>query len=172
MTEASGNVEPTREPAADSARASTSADDRTIVMSRTIEAPRSLVWDAWMEPHHVAQWWGPLGFSTTTHEMDVRTGGVWRFIMHGPDGTDYPNRVRYREVVRPERLVYVHDDDGLGEHPAFDVVVNFAERAGKTEVTLRMTFPTVADRDAAKKFGAVEGGNQTLGRLAEYVASL
>ena len=54
---------------------------------------------------------GPNGFTTTIHEMDVQVGGVWRFIMHGPDGTDYPNKIVYREIVKPERLVYDHGDD-------------------------------------------------------------
>ena len=82
--------------------------DREIATSRVFDAPRDLVWEAWTDPKHLARWYGPNGFTVTTHEMDVRPGGVWRLTMHGPDGTDYPNLTRYVEVVRPERLVYEH----------------------------------------------------------------
>jgi uncharacterized protein YndB with AHSA1/START domain len=85
--------------------------DRAMVITRTVDAPGELVWEAWTQPHHIARWWGPDGFRTTIHEMHVEVGGVWRFIMHGPDGTDYPNRIVYREIVKPERLVYDHAED-------------------------------------------------------------
>lgn len=68
---------------------------------RTIDAPRDLVFDAWTDPAHVGQWWGPDGFTTTTHEIDIRPGGVWRFTMHGPDGVDYPNEIAFEEIVPP-----------------------------------------------------------------------
>jgi uncharacterized protein YndB with AHSA1/START domain len=100
-----------------------------IVITREIAAPRELVFDAWTDPKHVGHWWSPNGFTTTTHEMDVRPGGVWRFIMHGPDGVDYPNRIVYQEVVRPERLVYVHGGDNPAESPDFHTTVTFEERA-------------------------------------------
>jgi uncharacterized protein YndB with AHSA1/START domain len=93
--------------------AATQTSDRDLVIERIFDAPRQMVFDAWTDPETIGQWWGPRGFTTTVHEMDVRPGGVWRFTMHGPDGTDYPNRVVYDEVVAPERLVYTHgaDDD-------------------------------------------------------------
>src|SRR5262245_18776976 len=88
-----------------------SESDREMVTQRAINAPRALVWKAWTDPEQVQQWWGPNGFKTTIHEMDVRVGGVWRFIMHGPDGTDYSNRMTYSEVVQNERLVFRHGED-------------------------------------------------------------
>lgn len=145
--------------------------DREIVLTRTLDAPCELVWRAWTEPEHMPAWWGPNGFTTTVHEMEVRPGGVSRYTMHGPDGTDYPNRVRYCEVVRPERLVYDHDDDGAGER-AFQVTVTFEAVSGGTRVTNRMLFPTAEAREMTVKFGAVELGYQTLGRLAEYLARM
>src|SRR3954449_1876611 len=101
--------------------------DREIVAVRVFDAPRELVWKLWTDPHHVAQWWGPNGFTNTIHEMDVRPGGVWRFIMHGPDGVDYPNRIVFIEVVEPERLVYSHGGDE-GDPVQFHVTVTFAEQ--------------------------------------------
>jgi uncharacterized protein YndB with AHSA1/START domain len=149
----------------------TDTADRELIMTRTIEAPRELVFKAWTDPMHIAQWWGPNGFTTTIHSMDVRPGGEWRFIMHGPDGRDYRNRVIYREIVRPERLVYRHLGEDPGDQVEFEAKVTFAPENGeaKTKVTLHLVFPTAALRDyLVKEFGAVEGGNQTLGRLAKY----
>ncbi len=147
--------------------------DRTIVITRVFDAPRELVFKAWIDTAHIGHWFGPDGFTITTHEMDVRPGGVWRFIMHGPDGVDYPNRVVYDEVVEPERLVYDHDDDDGGTQAPFHVTVTFAEQAGKTELTMRSLFASAAERErVVEEFGAIEGGKQTLGRLAEYLRTM
>src|ERR1700736_566480 len=85
-----------------------STSDREIVITRSFDAPRELAWEAMTNPKHVVNWWGPRGFTTTIQEMDVRPGGIWQHVMHGPDGTDYPNRSVFKEVVKPERLVFVH----------------------------------------------------------------
>lgn len=147
---------------------------REIVTVRDFDAPRELVFGAWTDAKHVSNWWGPNGFTTTTHVMDVRPGGVWRFIMHGPDGRDYQNVITYLAVDRPERLVYQHGGDAgdAGAKPvAFHTTVTFAEVSGKTRVTLRAVFPSAAERDrVAREYGAVEGGQQTLARLAEHLA--
>jgi uncharacterized protein YndB with AHSA1/START domain len=140
--------------------------DREITATRVFDAPRDLVFQMWTDPKHVAQWWGPNGFTTTIHEMDVRPGGVWRFVMHGPDGVDYSNKSVYVEVVKPERLVYDHVSG-----PKFRATVIFEDRGGKTSVTVRMLFESVAERERTiEKFGAVEGLNQTLGRLKDHLA--
>lgn len=147
--------------------------DRELVFTRVFDAPRALVWKAWTEPEHVARWWGPNGFTTTTHAMDVRPGGVWRFVMHGPDGVDYENRIVYVAVVKPERLVYQHGGGDDAEPVNFEVTVTFADRAGKTELAMRMVFPSAAARDhVVKKYGAVEGAHQTLARLASHLATM
>lgn len=146
--------------------------DREIVLTRVFDAPRELVFKAFTDPKHVAQWWGPNGFTNTIHEMDVRPGGVWRFIMHGPNGVDYPNRVVYSEVVKPERLAWAHGSDD-GKPANFHATVTFAEQGGKTRVTMRMLFATAAERDkTVKEVGAIEGGNQTLARLAAYLPKM
>lgn len=145
--------------------------DREIVVTRLLSAPRELVWEVWTRPEHVPHWWGPNGFTTTIHEMAVQPGGVWRFIMHGPNGVDYPNRIEFVEVTRPERLMYLHGDEKGEIH--FHVTVTFEEQGGKTLVTLRSLFPTAAARDfVVKQHNAIEGGRQTLGRLDEYLAKL
>jgi uncharacterized protein YndB with AHSA1/START domain len=143
--------------------------DREIVTSRLLDAPRELVFEAWTDPKQVVQWWGPHGFTTTTNERSVTPGGVWRFVMHGPDGRDYQNRIAFVEVVKPERLVYHHSGEGDMAHVRFDVTVTFEAKGGKTLLTMRSIFATAQERDGAAKFGAVEGARQTLERLAQHL---
>lgn len=146
------------------------ASEPALIITRRFDAPRDLVFKVWTEWDHVVQWWGPKGFTTTIHEMDVRPGGVWRFIMHGPDGVDYKNRILFTEVLKPERLVFAHDDDGEGE-VGFQVTVTFVAEGDKTIVTLRQLYASFAERDLAKGY-ALEGGNSTLDRLAEHLARI
>jgi uncharacterized protein YndB with AHSA1/START domain len=157
--------------AAKSNEAATTSD-REIVTTRLFDAPRGLVFEAWTRPEHAAQWWGPDGFTNTIHEMDVRPGGVWRFIMHGPDGVDYKNKIVFIEVVKPERLVFSHGGEGEDEQEPFHVAVTFAEEGGKTRVTMRAVFGSAAERNRVVELGAIEGGNQTLARLDEYLAKM
>jgi len=149
--------------------------DREIVITRTVSAPRELVWEAMTNPKHVVNWWGPRGFSTTIEQMDFRVGGVWKQVMHGPDGANYPNEHVFTEIVKPERIVLSHSGRREGGPTVtsvktwtFDVV-----DAGKTKVTIRMVFPSAEERDrVVKEFGAVEGGKQTLERLDEYLPKM
>ena len=146
--------------------------DREIVLSREYDAPRELVWRAYTDPAHTPNWWGPNGFTNTVHEMDVRVGGRWRFIMHGPDGTDWPNRIVYQEVTRPERLVFLHGEDVDDDPGAFHVTVTFDDLGGRTRVTQRMLFATAAQKHGVEQFGAVELGKQTLDKLAAYLETM
>lgn len=150
----------------------TLAGDREIVLTRILNAPRDLVFDVWTDPQHIAQWWGPNGFTNTIHEMNVRPGGIWRFIMHGPDGTDYPNKIVYEKVERPSLIAYLHGDDSDDEAAMFRASASFEEEEGKTKVTLRLLFPSAEARNKMVEFGAVEGGQQTLGRLEQYLSKL
>jgi uncharacterized protein YndB with AHSA1/START domain len=150
---------------------SSSTADREIVTTRLIDAPRELVFAAWTEAKHVGQWFGPDGFTTITHSMDVRPGGVWRFTMRGPDGKDWPNVVTYEEVVPPERLVYMHGDDR--EPDMFHTTVTFADEGGRTALTMRAVFKTAAARaQVVRENGAIEGAQQTVSRLERYVRSI
>lgn len=147
------------------------ADEPVIAFERLLDAPREMVWEVWTEAFHVGQWWGPNGFSITDHGMNVRAGGTWDFVMHGPDGKDYDNKITYHEVVRPERLVYSHGAPGDADQ--FHVTVTFANEGGKTRLTMHSRFPSIAARDhVAREFGAVEGGTQHLDRLEGHLAGL
>ncbi len=148
-----------------------STADREIVATRVFDAPRELVFQMWTDPRHVAQWWGPNGFTSTIQEMDVRPGGVWRFTMRGPDGKDWPNVVTYEQVVPPERLVYLHGDDN--EPDMFHNTITFDDQDGKTALTMRAVFKTAAAREfVVRERGAIEGGQQTVARLERYVRTM
>lgn len=147
--------------------------ERALMITRELDAPRELVFDAWTQPQHAGQWWGPLGFTTTTHEMSATPGGTWRFTMHGPDGTDYPNKIVFTEVRRPERLTYHHSGDSENDPTHFDVVVTFEELGDRTKLTMRMTFAIDGElQRLADEVNAIEGARQHIERLGEYVAGM
>lgn len=148
--------------------------DREIVITRVYDAPRELVWKAWTELEHVAKWWGPQGFTTTTQKRELKPGGVWRYIMHGPDGRDYQNIVTFLEVVPPERLTYKHGGAADTEPINFQSTVTFEDLGGnRTRLTLRSIFPSQDARDfVIREVNAVEGGKQHLGRLAEHLRTM
>jgi len=139
-----------------------------IKLTRIYEAPVQAVWDAWTDPKQVAQWWGPRGFTLTTSSKDLRPGGSWIYMMHGPDGTDYPNKTLYHEVVEFKKLVYDHGAND--DHPAlFRVTVLFSEVEGGTKMEMTMTLPTPEAAEETRKFIKQAGGNSTWDRLAEYL---
>ncbi|MFL6061161.1 MAG: SRPBCC family protein [Marmoricola sp.] len=146
--------------------------DREIVVARVIGAPRALVFEAFTEVRHLAQWWGPHGFTTTTTSFDFRPGGEWVFVMHGPDGTDYPEWIRWTDIVAPERIELLHGESA--EDPdAFTSVLTFATEGAGTRLEMRTVFPTREQRDeVVEQYGAIEGGQQTLGKLADYVGEV
>ncbi len=139
-----------------------------IKLTRIYNAPVKTVWDAWTDPKQVAKWWGPRGFTLTTHSKDLKTGGHWNYTMHGPDGVDYENRTKYLEVEKYSRLVYDH---GANDHqpPMFRVTVNFTEEKGKTKMDMTMAFVSPEVAHETGKFIKKAGGNATWDRLAEYL---
>ena len=145
---------------------------REIFIARDFNAPRELVWEAMTKPQHVVNWWGPRGFSMTIEQMDFRVGGDWKHVLHGPDGVNYPNHSVFQEIVQPERIVFSNGGrcEG-GPGVSFVSTWSFARLAAdRTRVSIRMVFPSAAERDrVAKEFGAIEGAQQTLARLEEYL---
>ena len=145
--------------------------DRSIAISRVVRAPRERVFEAFTSTRHLAQWWGPDGFSTTTRAFEFRVGGEWDFVMHGPDGTDYQEWITWQEIVTPERIALLHGESR--EDPnAFESVLTFEAEGEGTRIVMRTVFPTKELRDqAVQRYNAVEGGEQTLANLAAYVTS-
>ncbi len=139
-----------------------------IRIVRMYDAPVKIVWEAWTDPKQVAQWWGPRGFTLTTHSKDLRPGGSWEYTMHGPDGADYVNVTKYLEVEKYAKLVYDHG--GSHDRPAlFRVTVLFSEVDAKTKMDMTMTLATAEAADETRKFIKQAGGDSTWDRLAEYL---
>jgi uncharacterized protein YndB with AHSA1/START domain len=148
-------------------------DPLAIAGTRVLDAPPELVWKVWTDPKHLAQWWGPDGFRTTTRTYQCKPGGVWRFVMHGPDGRDYENRIIFEVVEPPKRLVYRHGGEDDVEPVQFRTTVTFEDLGGKTKLSMRGVFPSAAERDRViKEYGADKGMAQTLARLRDYVSKM
>jgi uncharacterized protein YndB with AHSA1/START domain len=144
--------------------------ERTLVLERVIPAPRTMVWNAWMNPETLPQWWGPEGFTCRTKRINLQNGGEWVFDMIAPDGTVFPNHHRYHEIRPEERIGYTLLWGENGPKHA-DAWASFTDQDGATKVTLGMVLSTAAEFQTAKGFGAVELGQQTLGKLERMVTS-
>lgn len=141
--------------------------DREVVLEREMPFPRERVWMALTVPEHQNRYWGPDGFKNENVTMDFRVGGAWTYDMVGPDGTRYPNRVVFKEIVAPSRLVFDHGD---GERVWFVGSIELVKTARGTLVKLRHLFPSQASRDeVVEKYGAIEGGKQHLAKLEAYL---
>jgi uncharacterized protein YndB with AHSA1/START domain len=136
---------------------------------RVYDAPVRAVWDAWTVPEQVAKWWGPRGFTLTTHDKDFRVGGHWRYTMHGPDGVDYPNYTRYHEIEPCAKLVYEHGASAEDAPALFHVTVTFEEKQGQTSMELVMALATAAAAEETRRFIKKAGGDATWDRLAEHL---
>ena len=147
--------------------------DREVIVTRVLKAPREMVFDAWTDPKQVIQWFGPNGFTTTTKNMDARTGGEWRFIMHGPDGTDFPNYIKFIEVVRPSKLVYKHAAEKEDEPGQFMVSVTFEAQGKNTLMTMKSVFKSAEVLAfVIREYKADIGAKKNADRLEAYLATI
>lgn len=146
-----------------------SDSDRDIRLTRVYDAPVALVWDAWTDPAQLAQWWGPRGFTITTHSRDLRPGGTWVYTMHGPDGKDWPNFTRYHVVEHQARLEYDHGASSEDAAPLFRVTATFTDLGGRTQFDMCMTLATAEAAQQTRVFIKAANGNSTWDRLAEHV---
>ena len=141
--------------------------DRELSIERTLNAPVELVWEVFTKPEHIANWWGPDGFTNTIHTMDVRPGGEWDFIMHGPDGQDFKNRAIYREIVPFEKIVFDHFA------PNFTATIEFEAQGEQTSINWHMLFETAELFEAVvKAHKADEGLKQNIEKLNDYLEGL
>ena len=154
------------------APAQSATADREIVISRLIDAPREVVFEAFSEVRHLSQWWGPAGFTTTTRAYEFRVGAEWDFVMHGPDGTDYQEWISCTEISPPERIA-LQLGESRGDPNAFESVLMFEAEGAATRIEMRTVFPTKELRDeVVEMYHAIEGGQQTLSHLAAYVTEI
>lgn len=151
-------------------------EKKELTVERTFNAPRQLVWKAWTEPERLAQWWAPKGWTTTIHELDLRPGGVWHYCMHGPDGMQSCGKTYYREIVEPERLVYLDtfvDTEGnlIEGLPQLNATTEFTELNGKTKITSRTKFAVVEDLETLLGFGMEQGLTESWDALEAHLAN-
>jgi uncharacterized protein YndB with AHSA1/START domain len=146
--------------------------EREVTLTRIFDAPRELVFRMWTDPRHVAQWWGPQGFTNPVCEMDVRPGGALRIVMRAPDGVDYPMRGIFREVAAPERLVFTNVAVDAADNPLLEglTTVTFAAHGGKTKLTLRTRAVGLVAAAVQMLDGMEAGWTQSIDRLAAHVA--
>ncbi|WP_259067570.1 SRPBCC family protein [Mucilaginibacter sp. X4EP1] len=142
--------------------------DNELIITRLLNAPIDLVWEVWTDPKHIANWWGPTGFTTSIQHMEVKEGGEWDLIMHGPDGVDYKNKNVFSKVIKPELIVFNHVTP-----PLFTTTITFKKQGDHTELTMQMVFDSVADYSfAVNKHGAKAGQQQTIAKLQDYLENL
>ncbi len=148
--------------------------DREIVITRLLNAPRELVFEVWTSPEHIDKWWGPNGFTNTTKKIDIRPGGEWVYIMNGPDGRTYDNRIRFKEIINLEKISYLHDTGIDNDPQEFESIITFeAINKKQTKITLKSIFKTKEARDfVVREFGAIEGAEQHLAKLERYLTQL
>jgi uncharacterized protein YndB with AHSA1/START domain len=142
-----------------------SREGRELLISRMLNAPVELVWEAWTNPEHVANWWGPDGFTNTVTTMDMTVGGEWNLVMHGPDGTDYKNKSIFKEIIPFKKIVYEHVTS-----PKFLTTIEFEARGEKTFINWHMLFESKEQFiQVVKTFKADEGLKQNIDKLNVYV---
>ena len=152
-------------------------DSKALTITRTLNAPRALVWKMFSDPYHLAQWWGPEGYSNRVEKLDFRTGGSWRHVMIGPDERELPTDNVILEVAEPERIVYRNapaDPKLFGDNPppAFTKTATFEDLGdGRTQLILLCTFDTAEHRDAVVRRGFSIGTNQSFDKLEAYLAT-
>jgi uncharacterized protein YndB with AHSA1/START domain len=149
----------------------TTPTDREIVMTRVFDAPRDLVFEAHSSCEHMSRWWGPRRYEIASCDIDFRPGGAWRIVHRGADGQEFGFHGEFREIVRPERISWTFEFEGMPGHVSVDTVT-FEERDGKTTLTTRSVFDSVEDRDGMLQSGMAEGAAETLDRLEEYLEVL
>jgi uncharacterized protein YndB with AHSA1/START domain len=142
--------------------------DRELLITRVLNAPIDLVWEVWTKPEHIAKWWGPNGFTNTIITMDMKPGGEWNLVMHGPDGTDYDNQSIFKEVVLHKKIVYQHVSA-----PYFTATIEFEAQGEQTHLKWHMVFESQEQFiEVVKNFKADEGLKQNIEELNQYLVGM
>ncbi len=142
-----------------------------IIVTRVFDAPREVVFKAFSDPDLIPNWWGPRRYTTEIDRMEVKPGGLWRFINRDPDGNVYAFKGVYHDVVAPERVILTFEFEGMPGQVSLETAT-FEEVEGKTRFVGVSVFQSVEDRDAMVQSGMEEGARETYDRLAEVIQSL
>lgn len=148
---------------------------KELSIERVFDAPRQLVWDVWTTPEHIAQWYGPQGFSTSVESMDFQPGGNWKYVMRSPDGREMPIIGVFREIVEPEKIVTEDAYPGKtedGKDKFLITTVTFQEQENQCQLTMHILFPTEEDCAQYEQSGAVWGWNSSFDRVDELLKTL
>jgi uncharacterized protein YndB with AHSA1/START domain len=142
-----------------------STSERELSMTRTVNAPIKLVWEVFTKPEHIKHWWGPDGFTNTIDKMDVKVGGIWEFIMHGPNGMDFKSKNVFKEIVKEKRIVF---ENASGQN--FLTTLSFTAEGKKTTIKWEMLFESKEQRnEIVKTYKADIGLKQNIDKLEEYL---
>lgn len=142
-------------------------ENREMRITRTFKVSIELMWEMWATPEHIVNWWGPGGFTSTIHEMDFKEGGEWKLTLHGPDGTNYPNRSIFKEIIPLQKIVFEHFN------PHFITTVLFESKGEETQIDWTLLFDTAEMRETiVKAHKADEGQKQNVERLEKYLSNL
>ena len=142
-------------------------ENRELRITRTFKASIELMWEVWTDPEHIINWWGPKGFTSTIHNLDFKEGGEWKLTMHGPDGTNYPNRSIFKEIIPFKKIVFEHFN------PHFITTVLFESNGDETNIDWTLIFDTAELRETiVKAHKADEGQKQNIERLEKYLSKL
>lgn len=143
-----------------------------IILTRTFDAPRALVFQAYTDPKLIPQWWGPRKYKTIVDRMELKKGGIWRYINRGSDGQEFAFNGVYHEIAAPERLLYTYEFEGMPPGRAGIVTITFEEQNGKTLLTDKSLFQSVEDRDAVVQSGMEQGAAETFDRFEELLSKM
>ena len=145
-------------------KANNNTANREMHITRMLNAPIDLVWEVWTNPEHIANWWGPSGYTNTIHKMEVIKGGEWRLTMHGPDGKDYPNKSMFIEIVPLKKIVFQHFN------PNYIATIIFEPKEKETLLEWAMLFETIELFETViKVFKADEGLHQNVEKFENYL---
>ena len=143
-----------------------------IIMTRVFDAPRELVFKVMTDPQHLAKWWGPRQYTTVVDKMDVKPGGLWRYVQRGADGSEFGFHGVYHSIIAPERVVDTFEFEGMPGHVLMETSIFEALPDGKTKLTVSSVFQSVADRDGMLQSGMEFGTNESYERFDELLATL
>ena len=144
---------------------------QVIIIRHIFDAPRELVWKAMTDPDLIPRWWGPKMLATIVDQLDLRRGGIWRFIQRGPEGDDYVFHGVYHDIVPPERVVQTFEFEGMPGHVSLQTTI-FDEHDGRTEATQTSVFQSIEDRDGMLNSGMEKGATESHDRLAELLKEI
>ncbi|TGK86701.1 ATPase [Leptospira noumeaensis] len=146
-------------------------ENNKVTYKRYFDVDANLLFEVWSKPEHLSEWWGPDGFTLTIKSLDFSDGGIWEFVMHGPDGHDYKNKIQFIEIKKPKLISYKHIGDGEGDEDVnFQSRIIFESSGEGTNLIMEQIFSSKQELERVNaKYGAIEGGKQHVGNLAKYL---